>query len=106
MEKVIYSLEFHEKLEELVEILYKKEYFGFLDSSVLYVLKIYDFVDENINKPISKNSPLNFQKHGKKYLRYKANQQTTWYIFFDEKNGNFLVNYILNNHDKDFPELI
>ena len=58
MEKVIYSLEFHEKLEELVEILYKKEYFGFLDSSVLYVLKIYDFVDENINKPISKNSPL------------------------------------------------
>ena len=67
--------------------------------------KIYDSIDAKIDLPITKISHESFQKFVKKYLRYKANQQTYWYIFFDENDGNFLVNYILNNHDKDFPEL-
>mgnify|MGYP003593697527 FL=1 len=59
-----------------------------------------------ISKLIIRNTPKKFQKFGKKYLRYKANNQTFWYIFFDQKEGKFLINYILNNHSQDFPELL
>ena len=104
--KIIYSSQFVRQLDELSKILYQEEYFGFIEDVDFYIDKIYDFIEEKISFPITKISPQNFQRHGKKYLRYKANHQTSWYIFFDEKNGNFLVNYILNNHDKDFPELI
>jgi hypothetical protein len=103
---VIFSDLFHQSLEELVEILYDEDYFGFKIDCHLYVDKIYDFIESNIDYPISRNSPESFQKYGKKYLRYKANNHTFWYIFFDEKDNRFLINHILNNHSKDFPELL
>ena len=62
-------------------------------------------MEEKISFPVAKSAPENFKRHGEKFFRYKTNYQTYWYIFFDENEGNFLVNYILNNHDKDFPEL-
>lgn len=93
-------------MEELTEILFEKEYFGFRIECFNYTSKIYDFVEDYIDFPISKKSPEKFQKFGKKYLKYKANQHTLWYIFFNQKDNRFLVNYILNNHSKDFPELI
>ena len=107
MEKVvIFSDDFHHSLEELVEILYDEDYFGFKIDCHLYVDKIYDIIESSIDYPISRNSPESFQKCGKKYLRYKANNHTFWYIFFDEKDNRFLINHILNNHSKDFPELL
>lgn len=48
------------------------------------------------------NTPENFKKFGKKFIKYKANNNTSWYIFFDQK---ILVNHIINNHSQDFPEL-
>lgn len=50
------------------------------------------------------NAPENFKKFGKKFIKYKANN-TSWYIFFDQKANRFLVNHIINNHSQDFPEL-
>lgn len=105
-EIIIYSEEFHNSIENLIEILFKDEYFGFKSDCHIYAQKIYDFVDLNIQKPIAKTSPLKFCKHGRKFIKYKANHKTFWYIFFDEKDGNFIVNYILNNHSNDFPELL
>ncbi|MCZ2084455.1 MAG: hypothetical protein LC112_09290 [Flavobacteriales bacterium] len=63
-------------------------------------------MENNINYPISKASPEKFQKHGKKYLKYTANKRTAWYIFFDQKGNQFIINHILNNHSQDFPELL
>lgn len=105
-EIVIYSEEFHQSIEELVEILYAKEYFGFRVDCQFYADKIYDFIDFNVMKPISKNSPLAYQKFGKKFIKYKANNNTSWYIFFDQKEHKFLINHITNNHSKDFPDLL
>ena len=107
MEKIIiFSEEFHLSIEELTEILYEKEYFGFKEDCFIYTNKIYDFVENYIDFPITKKSPAEFQKFGKKYLKYKANHQTTWYIFFNQKGNRFLVNYITNNHAQNFPELL
>lgn len=105
-EVIIYSQEFHQSLEDLVEILFVKKYFGFRIDCQLYADKIYDFVDDNVNKPINRNTPKKLQKFGKKFLKYKANNNTSWYIFFDQKENQFLINHILNNHSQDFPDLI
>ncbi|CAD7813790.1 hypothetical protein CHRY9390_02711 [Chryseobacterium aquaeductus] len=105
-EIIIYSEKFNQSLEELVEILFTKEYFGFRTDCELYVDKIYDYVDFNINKPISRNTPEKFQKYGKKILKYKANNNTSWYIFFDQKDRQFLINHIMNNHSQEFPDLM
>ena len=61
MEEIIYSDEFHQALEELIVILFDEEYFGFLSSSVTYVFKIYEFVDQSLMLPISKKSPFAFR---------------------------------------------
>ena len=80
--KVVFSEEFHQAIEELVEILFIKEYFGFRTSCQNYADKIYDFVEENIEVPVSRETPLSHRKYGKYYLKYKANHNTTWYVFF------------------------
>ena len=103
---VIFSNEVSDKLDEIAEILYKNHYFGFVEDADLYVEKNHNYIYDNIDKPISKFSPENFQKFGKHYIQYKANENITWYIFFDRKDNRFLINHILNNHSTDFPELL
>ena len=103
--EIIYSQNFIDYVDELTLVLYRLKYFSFIESSYHYTDKIYDFVDENIDKPISRQSPKAFQKFGAFYMKYKANENTTWYIFFDRRDNRFLVNHILNNHTGIFPEL-
>lgn len=104
--EIIYSTLFVSELDDLAKVLYQRKYFSFVEDVDVYIDKIYDFVENNVEYPISKISPEKFQKYGKKYLRYDANSQTSWYIFFDQKDHRFLVNHILNNHSQDFPELL
>ena len=107
MEKIIvYKPEFENQIQMIVDILFEKEYFGFLESAMDYGEKIYDFIFENIDLPISRKTPISHQKFGKYYLKYKVNHHTTWYIFFDKMDEKYIVNHILNNHSKDFPELL
>lgn len=104
--EIIYTPKFISQLDSLGRVLCRKEYFSFIEDVDHYSDKIYDFNPKNINHPITKYSSKRFQKFGKKYLRYKANNQTFWYIFFDEKDNRFLITYIPNNHSKDFLELL
>lgn len=104
--EIIYSTLFVSELDDLAKVLYQRKYFSFVEDVDVYIDKIYDFVENNVEYPTSKISPENFQKYGKKYFRYDANSQTSWYIFFDQKDHRFLVNHILNNHSQDFPELL
>ena len=104
--EIIYSPQFLSELDLLAKVLYQQKYFSFIEDVDAYIDKIYDFIESNIDYPISKNSPESFQKFGKKYLRYKANNRTFCYIFFEEKDSRFLINHILNNHSKDFLELL
>lgn len=103
---ILYSDDFEYSIKNLIDILYQNQYFAFEESAIFYTVKIFNFIEDNIELPISKNSPENFRKFGDKYLKYKANNQTTWYIFFFQKNNQFLVNHILNNHTQEFPDLI
>ncbi|WP_373708637.1 hypothetical protein [Kaistella sp.] len=102
----MFSPLFVSELDNLAKTLYQDKYFSFVEDVDGYIDKIYDFIETKIDYLISKSSPQKFQRYGKKYIRYKANSQTYWYIFFDQKDNRFLVNFILNNHSQEFPELI
>lgn len=104
--KIIYSPLFISELDDLAKVLYRQKYFSFVEDFDVYIDKIYDFIEGNIEYPISRNSTKKFLHYGKKFLRYKANNQTSWYIFFDQKGNQFIINHILNNHSHDFPELL
>ncbi len=89
-------------LIELIENLYEKEYFSYLENAEDYVDKIIFFIKNNISKRRSKEATNYFKRlTGEKelhYVFYRANKNTTWYIFFVMQNDIFLILHIANNH--------
>ena len=96
--KIAYSEEFLESTDDLIYILYSKNYFSFIEDAENYVDKIYDFIRENIASYPAKSTPTDFKKYSESYLLYKANSNTTWYIFFTFKSDVYYVEFITNNH--------
>jgi hypothetical protein len=90
-------------LNELIEILYKKEYFGFVDSAIDYAAAIYDFI---YRIPQQRYKATENTRYGNYYASYKANQRTTWFICFDIKGDQFIISHITNNHSPDYPYFI
>lgn len=72
-------------LDDLVFILFKEEYFSFMQNSYDYVDKIIDFINNDISTFPSKKTPAALKNFGSRYIFYKSNQRTTWYIFFENK---------------------
>lgn len=103
--KVIITPKVIDYLDDLVRILYKEEYFGFIESAEDYVLKIYDALDENIKLNTHKLTSQKLKYLGSNYIFYKSNKRTTWYIFFEKKNRNYLVTGIINNHCEEAKDL-
>ena len=91
-----------EYLDNLIQILFENDYFSFEESAQIYVSKIYDFIEFDIINFPYKISPENLKHLGTKYAFYKANENTTCYIFIEINDNRILVTYITNNHA---PEL-
>lgn len=87
-------------LEDLIILLYEKEYFGFESDAQEYVDNIYDFIEHNLPIFPCRNTPMNLLNLGSKYIFYKANQNTTWYIFFENQDNRYLVTFITNNYSE------
>lgn len=91
-------------MNELIDILYEKEYFGIKDKSIDFVSDLYDKIEDAIlNNKIIRPAPKYFKKYGKnlKYVFFNTTKRTTWYVFFQKANdGRYLVCYITNNHVK------
>jgi len=104
MSQVVFIPEVRKYFENLVPLLYKKGYFGFLDSSQKYVSELIGDIMANLPTKQHKPAPIHFDKYGKgmKYVVFKKNKRTSWYAFFKtyQKNGEtiYLVRYIANNH--------
>ncbi len=100
MEKIIinYSPDIEQYLNNLIDVLFAKEYFGFKENAIKYVLNITTDIEINIHLKKHQTTPLDLIKFGKNYISYKANNKTSWYIFFDKKDNRYLVKYITNNH--------
>jgi hypothetical protein len=88
-------------LNNLVFELYDNEYFGFIDSSEIFADKLIDFIFDSISIFPARKTPIEIQYLGSNYIFYKSNQRTTWYIFFDMENDNYLITNIINNNSKE-----
>jgi hypothetical protein len=98
--EVLYLPEVEIYLFELIELLYSKDYFSFPEQAINYVLKIRQYIESSIATAHKRKAPDYFIKYGKNmfYFIYKANANTSWYIFFQHKADTYLIRYITNNH--------
>ena len=102
MEKITvqYLPEVEEYLNDLGYLLFQKEYFGFIENSFEYVDEIIDFIEYNLPIFPFRKTPENLIELGSKYIFYKANQTTTWYVFFENVENRYLVTLITNSHSE------
>lgn len=105
MEKIIFKEEILEYFNDLVFTLFENDYFGFSDSAQNYVNKIVAFVISSISSFPHKKTPKSLQYLGSNYIFYKTNSRTTWYLFFEKSNQNYLITGILNNYSEEAKEL-
>jgi hypothetical protein len=105
LEKVIFKNKVLEYFDELVFLLFKEGYFNYAENAQLYVDKIVDFVLLEIDSFPHKLTPQKLKYLGSNYIFYKSNKRTTWYIFFEKKNRNYLVTGIINNHCEEAKDL-
>ena len=105
MEKVIFKNNVLNYLDELVFTLFKEEYFSYYENAQLYADKIVDFIILEIDSFPHKNTPQKFLYLGSNYIFYKANNRTTWYIFFEKRDQNYLITGIINNHCEEAKEM-
>jgi hypothetical protein len=87
-------------LDELLAVLYEKGYFSFPDDTEKYVKSIIQYMKYYIGILPEKNAPAYFARYGKnlKYLTYRANKATQWYIFYQQSGNKFSIQHITNNH--------
>ena len=96
--KIFYKSDVEYFINELIYILYKENYFSYLKNAIEYKDKIIDYIDQNICSFPSKTTPLILNHLGSNYMFYKSNPRTTWYIFFDKEDNQYLITFITNNH--------
>jgi hypothetical protein len=90
-------------LQDLIEILYNKEYFGFKDSCKDYVGELYDFC---ASLPKQQPRKTKDSKYGAWYCRYSHSRKTHWFIFFDKSDDRYIIRHIINNYSQEYPEFI
>jgi len=100
MKTVLFAPEVEEDLFELTKILVDKQYLANADYAISYVSSLVFYIREHIDSLPHKNVPYYFSRYGfdAKYITYKRNSNTTWYIIFEEKANAYLVTHITNNH--------
>lgn len=105
LEKVIFQKTVLDFFEELVFVLFEKDYFTFEENAVEYVANIVNFSKHIIPKNIHKTSPSTLRKYGSHYIIYQANNNTSWYIFFEKNSNRYIVTAIFNNHQPEIQFL-
>jgi len=89
-------------LNQLIDILIEEEYFGFYEDAESYVNKIYDFIYNTSSYTHHKETNKKYARIGQYYVLYKANTQTSWFVFFEKDGNRILVSYIINNHTEEY----
>ncbi|GGA78000.1 hypothetical protein GCM10008015_18360 [Flavobacterium palustre] len=105
MEKIIFKNNVLEYFDELVFLLFKEEYFSYAENAQLYVDKIVDFIFMEIKSFPHKRTPQKIKYLGSNYVFYKANNRTTWFVFFEKQHNKYLITSILNNHCEEAKDL-
>ena len=96
--------EVKEYLNNLVTILYEKDYFGFEETARKYADDLLNDILTTLPLRFCRPAPSYFDKYGEnmEYATFKKNKQTQWYVFFRVYMRNeediYQIRYIANNH--------
>lgn len=103
MGKIIISPYVKLRLDELTEILYKDDYFGFFESSQIYVGKMIDFIYSipNLRRRKTRNP-----KHGRYYAHYKVNKKTQYYFTYNVLEDVYFIENIFSNHESGYATYV
>ena len=98
--EIVYAKEVELFLDELLIILFEKEYFSFPNDAKSYVDRLIDYVEQNIGIIPERDAPPYFTRYAKnlKFITYRANKSTTWFVFYQQRTNIFLIRHITNNH--------
>lgn len=104
MEKIIVSHSLKNKLNELSDILFYKEYFGFKEDASNYVQRIRDFIETIPTKPLRQcKNP----KYGKYFVRYdNKKSKMQFFITFNTNNNRFFIKDIISPKTKEYETII
>lgn len=100
MKRIVLSHEFIDELEDLFDILVERGFFSYDEYAQRYIDDIEHFIASSIHAYPKRKAPAIFAKYGLnlKYISYRKNTHTTWYILFEETDFEFFVRHITNNH--------
>lgn len=100
MKRIVLSHEFVDELEELFDRLVERDFFSYDEYALRYIDDIEHFIMSSIHAHPKRKVPTIFAKYGTdlKYIAYRKNARTTWYILFEETETVFFVRHITNNH--------
>jgi hypothetical protein len=87
LEKVVlYSKEIEFYLNDLIDILYHKEYFSYSENAENYVFDLKEEIENRISTSVHYLSPTQFSNLAKNYIVVSVSKRTSWYVFFDKKD--------------------
>lgn len=98
---LIFDPSVEEYFGELVEVLYRENYFSFKEKAYQYVDDIIERIIVDIESLPKKNATSYFDKYGQEmsYVAIRKNKQTQWYVFFHYENDTYYIRFIGNNHN-------
>jgi len=87
-------------LFDLIDLLYNKGYFSFYENAEKYIDNFFNNIRNELPLKLKNKAPKYFNSNSKNlfYVFYKPNKHTIWYIFFQIKDGCYLIKHITNNH--------
>jgi len=92
-------------LNDLITILFEKEYFGFEENAKKYVDELLNDIITNLPTQLKREAPKYFTDRygeGLYYSVFSKSKRTQWYVFFriyrKDKSLYYQVRYIANNH--------
>ena len=97
---ILYVPKVSEYLNNLVDILYENDYFGFRESAKEYVIDLRDKIELSLPLLTPRHPRYRRKIYGKhtKYITVRKNKHTSYYVFFLQKADKYIVTYIGNNH--------
>ena len=102
--KILALPEVQQYLNELINILYNKGYFGFEETALKYVSELETEIRETLPYRHKRKAPKYFERYGKDmfFATFKKSKRTQWYVFFSKYEENketiYLIRHIENNH--------
>ena len=92
--EVIISTKLKNKLNELTDTLFYKQYFGYRKDAETYVQRIRDFIETKPNKPIKLCKKTTYGKYYAIYIVPKSSMQ--YYITYNKFKNDFLIKDIIS----------